>query len=167
MYCIVLWACDHILDRSACDCTMSDIRHGKTLHNEASDIITSIVKSFDDECCQDGWQKSVIHHEILCMCSHLNSWQGSSLYLQRIHQDFLVQFALFLTNACPPLLLKWSGRVFSVLYQDSACLHTSTKNIYILHTPALMEYIGPEGSFVEVQQAACQGSSIQWECRPF
>ena len=78
-----------------------------------------------------------------------------------------MQFALFLTNACPPLLLKWSGRVFSVLYQDSACLHTSKKNIYILHTPALMEYIGPEGSFVEVQQAACQGSSIQWECRPF
>jgi hypothetical protein len=41
---------------------------------------------------------------------------------------------LFLTNACTLLLLKWSGRVFSVLYQDSACLHTNTKNIYITHT---------------------------------
>jgi hypothetical protein len=75
---------------------------------------------------------------------------------------------LFLTNACTKLLLKWSGRVFSVLYQDSACLHTNTKNIYIciLHTPALIEYIELEDSFVKVH-AACQESSIQWECRPF
>jgi len=28
--------------------------------------------------------------------------------------------------------------------------------IYILHTPALIEYNGLEGSFVEVQHAACQ-----------
>jgi hypothetical protein len=56
--------------------------------------ITSIVNLFDDECCQDQWQQRVIHHEILCMYIHLNSWQGSSLYLQEIYQDFLALLCL-------------------------------------------------------------------------
>jgi len=84
------------------------------------------VKVFDDECCQDGWQQRVIQHEILCV--HPPEFlAGIFLFTCREYiRISLCYCVLFLTNACALLLLKWSGRVFSVLYQDSACLHTNT-----------------------------------------
>jgi hypothetical protein len=72
-----------------------------------------------------------------CVCA--STWiPGRDLFTCREYiRISLCYCVLFLINACALLLLKWCGRVFSVLYQDSACLHTSTKYIYIYYTHQL------------------------------
>lgn len=144
VYCIVLWAYDYTLDRGACDCKMSNTDMGKLFTVKCGTIT---VKLFDDECCQDQWQQHVIHYEILCRYIHLNSWHG-------IHQDFLALLWVLLmhVHCC-----CWNGLArFSQYYIKILHVLTRIQYIYILHKPALIEYNGLEGSFVQIQHAACQ-----------
>jgi hypothetical protein len=71
----------------------------------------------------------------LCVCA--STWiPGRDLLLiSREYSMISLCFCvLLLSNACALLLLKWSGRVFSVMCQDSACLHTNTHTHTHTHT---------------------------------
>ena len=65
MYCIVLWACDHILDRSACDCKVSNTDMGK-LFTVKCGTITSIVwwrmlSGLVAATCHSPWNLVYVH----------------------------------------------------------------------------------------------------------